>query len=368
LVIYFLVLLAMGSCMLVLPVIYIDISIKTPGVVRPQHERTEIRSLVSGIIDSILYKEGEYVSKEATLIRIRNPAKKNKQQQQEFEIAQREPFIHDLKILLSEKGISQATISLLTSPLYQQQAARFIVQKSEYEASFIKAGKEMEIGVSLAKDKVISPKELFDLKIGFEKTQSVYHSFIQDQLSRWQQDLVNYTLAIAQFRQEVRQTDIDASYYTVKAPVAGFIQGINTRYAGGLLQANETICSISPQENLVGECYVSSKDMGLLHTGQPARFQFEAFDYNYFGVMTGKITRIDNDFILLDNKPVFKVSCSFDSLRLRLRNGFAGEVKKGLGFQAGFVVTRRSLWQLLFDHLDDWLNPNAIPPKENLTH
>lgn len=367
-VVYFLVLLAMGVCLLVLRVIYIDISIKSPGIVRPLHERTEIRSLVSGIIDSIFYKEGEYVSKDATLIRIRNPATKNKQQHHAFEIAQREPFIHDLKILLSEKGITQGTITILVSPLYQQQAAKFIIQKTEYEASLIKAEKEMEIGISLAKDKVISPKELFDLKIGFEKTQSVYHTFIQEQLSRWQQDLVDYTLTLSQFRQEVQQMDIDASYYAVKAPVAGYIQGINTRYAGGLLQANETICSISPQENLVGECYVRSKDIGLLHTGQTARFQFEAFDYNYFGVMTGKITGIDNDFILLDNKPVFKVRCSFDSLRLQLKNGYSGEVKKGLGFQAGFLVARRSLWQLLFDHLDDWLNPNAIPPKENLTH
>jgi hypothetical protein len=76
-------------------------------------------------------------------------------------------------------------------------------------------------------------------------------------------------------------------------------------------------------------------------------------------VLTGKILRIDNDFTAVDNKPVFKVRCSFDTDQLRLKNGFTGQLKKGLGFQASFMVARRSLWQLLFDKMDDWLNPDA---------
>jgi hypothetical protein len=34
-------------------------------------------------------------------------------------------------------------------------------------------------------------------------------------------------------------------------------------------------------------------------------------------------------------------------------------LKKGMSFRARFVVSRRSLWQLLFDRLDDWVNPLA---------
>jgi hypothetical protein len=93
------------------------------------------------------------------------------------------------------------------------------------------------------------------------------------------------------------------------------------------------------------------------------RFQFEAFDYNYFGVLTGSIISIDNDFSVADNKPVFKVRVAFDSTQLLLKNGFKGELKKGLSFQAGFTVARRSLWQLLYDKMDDWLNPNAPKTK-----
>jgi hypothetical protein len=108
---------------------------------------------------------------------------------------------------------------------------------------------------------------------------------------------------------------------------------------------------------LMGECYVLSKDVGLLKTGQAARLQIDAFNYNYFGVLTGKIYSIDNDFILLNKTPVFKVRCELDDRMLKLSNGYSGEVKKGLGFQARFIICKRSLWQLLYDGLDDWLNP-----------
>jgi HlyD family secretion protein len=48
-----------------------------------------------------------------------------------------------------------------------------------------------------------------------------------------------------------------------------------------------------------------------------------------------------------------------DNKQLHLKNGFAGELKKGMTVQARFVVIKRSLWQLLFDKIDDWVNPTA---------
>lgn len=102
--------------------------------------------------------------------------------------------------------------------------------------------------------------------------------------------------------------------------------------------------------------------MGLLKNNQPVKFQVDAFDYNYFGIITGRIARIDDDYTLIENKPVFKVRCLLDETQLHLKNGFTGHLKKGLTLQARFMVTRRSAWQLLFDKVNNWLNP-ASPVK-----
>ncbi len=356
--IYLAILLIIIVTLTSLPFVFVDVSVKTQGISRPVNERTEVKSVISGIIDSILYKEGDKVQKSAVILRIKDLVTKRKKTVNEFEINQRSQFIHDLALLTSNPNVS-SILTQLTSPLYRDQASRFVHQKTDQEASLRKANKELEMNTSLAKDKVISRKELFDTQINQEKVQSSYKAFTQEQLSTWQQELARYRMELSQYRQQIEQVNTDASYYDVKAPVSGIIQGINTRYPGGLLQASETLCNISPEETLIGECYVQTKDIGLLTIGQSTRFQFEAFDYNYFGVITGKIISIDNDFTAVDNKAIFKVRCSFDSSKLHLKNGFKGQLKKGLGFQANFVVARRSLWQLLFDKLDDWLNPNA---------
>jgi multidrug resistance efflux pump len=358
-VLYLLLLSGIMILLACLPFVYTDISIKANGLTRPGSERTEVKPIISGIIDSLFYKEGDSVQKNAVILRIKDLATPGKRTLNQFEITQRQQFIHDLGLLTSGADISSTMIGQLNSPLYSEQASRFIHQKNDQEASLKKANKEVEMNAPLARDKVISPKEFFDLQINQEKSQSSFRAFTQEQLSAWQQDLVRYRLELSQYQQQMRQVNTDATYYEVKAPISGIIQGINTRYAGGSLQVGETFCNISPEETLVGECYVQTRDIGLLKTGQAVRYQFEAFNYNYFGVLTGKILRIDNDFTPLDNKPFFKVRCSFDTDQLRLKNGFTGQLKKGLGFQASFMVTRRSLWQLLFDKMDDWLNPDA---------
>lgn len=350
-------------CLLVfftsLPFIKTDISIKSSGITRPTSERTEVKPIMTGIIDTIFYKEGDKVTKDAVILKLKDPTTKGKVIMNNFEISQREQFIHDLSIITSISDLEFGAIDKLTAPLYKQQLAKFTHQKQDLEASINKAKKELDINTPLAKDKIISGKEFYDIQINYQKLQSSYKAFVQEQLSTWQQDLARYKLELSQYKQNLSVVNTDATYYLVKAPTSGIIQGINTRYQGGLLQANETLCTISPEGNLIGECYVPTRDIGLLKVGQPVRYQMEAFDYNYFGVLTGKIATIDNDFTVINNTPVFKVRCSFDSTQLHLKNGFTGTLKKGLNFQARFIVARRSLWQLLYDKLDDWLNPNA---------
>jgi multidrug resistance efflux pump len=347
------------SAIIALPFIHTDITIKSNGITRPVTERTEVKPIMTGIIDSIFYKEGDKIEKDAILLKLKDPNTKSKVLLNNFEISQREQFINDLIILTNSVELNINTSDRLSTPLYKQQLSKFTHQKQDLDASNNKAKKELDINTPLAKDKIISGKEFYDIQVNYEKLQSFYKAFIQEQLSNWQQDLAKYKLELSQYKQVLSVVNTDASYYLVKSPTSGIVQGINTRYQGGLLQANETLCSISPEGIIIAECYIPTRDIGLLRVGQLVRYQMEAFDYNYFGVLTGKVAMIDNDYTVLNNTTVFKVRCSFDSSQLHLKNGFTGNLKKGLNFQARFFIARRSLWQLLYDKLDDWLNPNA---------
>lgn len=123
------------------------------------------------------------------------------------------------------------------------------------------------------------------------------------------------------------------------------------------MHANQALGEITPDTSLIAEIYVTTGDIGLLRTGMPVRIQVDAYNHNDWGVATGKIESISTDVIMNDGQPLFRVRCSIDQTYLQLKNGFQGELKKGMTFQARFIVNRRSLFQLLYDKVDDWLNP-----------
>jgi len=358
-IIYWLIIFLFLFGIISLFIIHVDISVRAPGIIRPILERTEMRSPVSGIIDTIYFKEGDQVLKSSLLLKIHDPFLVEKQHLNESEILQYKDFIHDLNLLGPDAINSIRQISVLKSQLYRQQVLRFISHSEELESQLSKARHEIRLNEKLAKEKVISPKELYDLQMQEQRLVWVKERFRREQLTNWQVELAKYTSDLKQClskREELNQQNFSNH---IRAPVSGRIQEFAVRYSGNMVQSGDLICSISPEGQLIGECYVLNKDIGMLITGQPVRFQIDALNYNYFGMATGKIFSIENDFILLDKTPVFKVRCQLNEKELKLYNGYRGELKKGMHFQARFITCNRSLWQLLYDRLDDWFNPAA---------
>jgi multidrug resistance efflux pump len=356
--VYYTVLFIVVSGLVALPLVYCNIAISVQGITRPVTERTDVKSFIGGIIDTIYYHEGSSIKKGSTILRIKDRVTKGKRIYNDFEINQHRAFIQDLRLLTSGEP-NEALLNHLTSPLYKEQLSHYLHLRTDQSANLSKATKELNTNTTLYNQKVITRKEFFDTQNTYDKTDANYKAFTVEQQTSWQQDLIKYGLELSQYKNEQDQVNTDASYYEVKAPVSGTLQDINNRYTGGLLQQNEAICSISPGGNLIGECYVSPKDIGLIKIGQTVHFQIDAFDYNYFGVLTGKALSIDNDFTVMNNTTVFKVRCVFDNTQLHLKNGYSAHLQKGLTFQARFIIGERTLWQLLWDKLDDWLNPSA---------
>lgn len=356
--IFFILSFMIATILIALPLTHVDIAIKSPGIIRPVNERTEIKSSISGIIDSVFYNEGNLVREGAIVLRLKDNVTKIKSLMNRDEMDQCRQFIHDLQLLTTNRFIDGSLTRQLFTPLYKEQSFRFFNRHAEREALVRKANNEEKMNSYLAKEKVISPKEFFDIQIQREKTNASYKAYIKEQMSEWQMDLIKYKSRLSQCEILQNQLAVDAGYYEIKAPITGLIQGIHAHYPGSLLQANEAICFVSPEGDVVAECYVSSRDIGFIKENQQAYFQVDAFDYNFFGVISGRITAIDNDYTLIDGRPVFKVRCAFDSKQLCTKQGQTVQLRKGLSVQARFIIGQRTIWQLLFDKMDDWINPS----------
>jgi hypothetical protein len=86
-------------------------------------------------------------------------------------------------------------------------------------------------------------------------------------------------------------------------------------------------------------------------------FQLDAFNYNQWGSARGKVIEISEDIVNIDKSPVFKVRCKLLTDYLELKNGYKGRLKKGMTLTSRFKLIRRSLFDLLYDKTDNWLNP-----------
>ncbi len=360
-IIYWLVIGIFLSGFIALFFVQVDISVRASGIIRPYNERTDIHSQTAGMIDQIYFKDGDLVLKNCILATIRDSALVKNQRAIELEILQYQGFIHDLKLLTADGRNPLATIPGLTSPLYKQQALRFSSGLAEQQTLLSRASHETILNEKLARDKVISPKEIFDIKSQEQKLISANETFRRNQYSEWQADLIKYNAELEQCLSRQEELSQMSEKNRIRAPVKGYLQEPARHYPGSYVASGELIYTISPDGFLMGECFVSSKDIGMLRIGQAARFQIEAFDYNYFGVATGQVFSIGNDVVLIDKTPVFKVMCRLNETMLKLSNGYAGEIKKGMGFRARFKTTKRTLWQLLYDNLKNWFDPTQGP-------
>jgi len=118
-----------------LPFLYTDISIKSQGIIRPNYERTEIKSLVPGILDTVYVKEGQFVEKGSMLALLKDNITSHKKILNAYEILQHQQYIHDLSILTSSDSITNSMFIALQSPVYKQQISQFVYRKADQEAA-----------------------------------------------------------------------------------------------------------------------------------------------------------------------------------------------------------------------------------------
>lgn len=357
--IYTIILLAVIGALVALPFIYVDVSLQSPGMIRTLSEKTELKSLVSGRIRRANVMENQMVQAGDTLFAVDADELQTQLNLSVFDEQETSQRIADLKRLQSISGWNLYDDHRLNTGLYAQQLNLLRSQVQENIFAQQKIENELASDRKLYEERIISKRELDNKEYELTKLKAENASLFQRQISQWEADLNQLRLQNRQRQSEREQLSEQKRFYTVTAPVSGHFQQVNGKYEGSYVQSGESLGIISPDSSVLAECYVSPNDVGLLKEGMTVRFQIDAFNYNEWGLVNGKITEVAQDFVLVNDQPVFKVKCVLDKTTLSLKTGYTASLKKGMTLQARFIVTRRSLFQLLYDKVDDWVNPRV---------
>ena len=352
-VIYWVVLLAVTVTLVALPFIYVDISVQGSGVVRPVAEKAEITSSITEIVDSVFVKEGDQVNKGDVILRFRTNNSDYKINYQTSRLNDCSAQLADLAFLA--KGERPERFS---SPVRQQEYAYFIRKKQELETALAQAEKEYTRNRTLFEKKVISEEEYDSYYFKLKSQQNELASLVQSQLSTWQADQNTYRNTYNEMNSSLNQEIKDKDMYIVRSPVDGTVDQFSGVYRGSSIQAGQSLAVISPDSTLCLEVYVTPRNIGFMSVGMPVNVQVESFNYNEWGTIPGRVKDISSDFLTdSQGNSFYKVKCEMERDYLQLKNGRVGKLKKGMTVNAHFMVTRRSLFDLLYQKMDGWVNP-----------
>ncbi|GHS97485.1 hypothetical protein FACS189421_04350 [Bacteroidia bacterium] len=256
---------------------------------------------------------------------------------------------------------------LLMRQIHHLETSKYITENSYFRSSI----NEQQTSINYLHNEYQTAKTLFDKKVisltEYLQQKNTYDAAvsqmanIQEQFrNRWEAEKTNYEIENRELASSIKQLEEEKTKYVLKAPASGAVIQFSGIQQGNFIAPGQTIGYISNDSNLLVECYVSPVDIGYIKEKQPVAFQLDAFNYNQWGLAHGNIQEISKDIILVNDQPVFRVRCSLDTHYLQLKNGYKGDLKKGMTLTGRFYLTDRSLWQLLFDKLDNWVNPVIV--------
>ena len=353
-IIYSFILVALIAAFVALPFIKITIYSTSQGLIRPDKEQISIASLTSGHLLSSSIKENKLVEKGDTLLVLDDESLFEKILFSKKRIKEINLFIGDLTLLIKNRGTK---LSAVNSPKYRRELLLFKQKQNKVKTAYYNLKINYKRNKMLFEKGVIASVEIEKIKYDYDISINNIHLLNQEQKNSWQHSLTQYKSDYLKQESNLKQLNEESSHFIITAPIKGTLIKVKSVAKGSLLKAGDPIAYISPNTNLIIECLVHPKNIGLLNKKNKVNFQVSAFNYNQWGFASGQIEEIGNDVQMVNNTPMYKVICTLDQNFLMLKNGFKGHLKKGMFVSARFEIIERSLFDLLYDKMDDWLNP-----------
>jgi len=149
-VLYVMVVLSLIVCIVLLPLLYIDVSIKSPGILRATTDVTTLKSTSVGIVKAIMVNENAYVKEGQLLIDIKSPVLTERIRYLQNKVAEANSYRNDVLQLLQRESFETKPMrgSVLArspaTPLYRQYLEDYHKKIGERQTRFLKVKQDYD--------------------------------------------------------------------------------------------------------------------------------------------------------------------------------------------------------------------------------
>lgn len=385
----------------------IDRTVHGLGRVVPSSKMQVVSNLEGGVIEEILAKPGQMVTKGDVLVRL-SPT------QSSSEFGSNESSIDSLRAKVARlngevrgtapryAGVTGPAVSA-EQALHQARAAELAgltsagnaraaqAERSVAEArsmlaarraSLSAAQRELDILRPLAEKQIVSRVDLLKAETavsvaqsevaaaeagvaraqsGIAEARASTSQARSDWMGRSGMELATAQAELAAREQSMPALSDKVDRTTIRAPMTGRVNRVLVTTIGGSVSAGMPIAEIVPSEDsLYVEAMVRPQDIGNVRMGQSSKVEITAYRSTVFGTLDGEVTNISPDAVVNE-----KTGESFYTVEVRTTSQLAGPDGKKLTIGSGMVANvsllgdKRSILSYLFTPLTR-LSENAF--------
>jgi multidrug resistance efflux pump len=358
--VYTSILILVCGALLSLPLIDVGVSVEARGVIRPAIEKHEVRSGIRGFVDQMWVRENDWVNAGAAMLTLSRAAPDARLEAVEHRSRVVDDELSDLDQLLSAPEPTVAPVSLRTARL-QADLTAHRARLAEIDQRLEAARRELERLLALSAFGIVPRAEMEEMEFAVGAVMTERGVVQATTAAGWRTLQSSLRTERSQLWEARATLEEEATFYTVTAPVTGRVEQVAGLSRGSLVQGGQQVAVISPSAELIAEVFLPPARFGLIHPGMPVRILVDSYNHFDWGYLTGRVAQLPDDYLATEGGPVFRAVVTLDSLDLGLSNGTRRTVGKGMTLRARFMVAERSLWRLLWDDINDWLNPSQQP-------
>jgi multidrug efflux pump subunit AcrA (membrane-fusion protein) len=137
---------------------------------------------------------------------------------------------------------------------------------------------------------------------------------------------------------------------TVRSPYDGVIISMDQRTVGSVVQQGQVLCQLAPKDAKTrARMILNEAGLPKLAVSQRVRYFFEAFPYQRYGAVTGKLDWISPSAVTSADGSHFIASASLDRTAIEPRPGQVLPLRVGMKGEAHIIVGGRTLIEYAFE-------------------
>lgn len=315
--------------------------VTAPGKLEPLGVVKDIQMPVGGVVDQILVKEGDRVSKGEVLLKLDTEATRDRRTSLEKSVLYKTQQLRlkrdeldryldvndtEQRVLVESLQMEQEVLSRLDDLRKQGATAelQYLQQRNRVQ----------EVQGKLRQTRVDRLRQQAILEQGIRELQSEQ----------------------ADLRSKLIELSVNIRYQVIRAPEAGVVFELKPKARGFVAQTSEPVMKVVPFDRLEARVEVASKDIGFVAVDKPADISIDSFPATDFGVLLGRVRRIGSDALppdQLKNYYRFPVDIRMESQQLKLRDGKILPLQVGMSLHANIKLRKVTYLQLLLSTFKD---------------